>query len=78
MAHRHNTSATPNAVTGSNQVPLSTFARFEHTSAPLAIAHQEQFPSVTISFNLAPGAALSDAAAAVSAATRAINLPGRR
>jgi multidrug efflux pump len=40
-----NTSATPNTITGSNQVPLSTFARFEHTSAPLAIAHQEQFPS---------------------------------
>ena len=52
-------------VTASNQVPLSTFARFEYTSAPLVIAHQEQFPSVTISFNLAPGAALSDAAAAV-------------
>ena len=49
-----NTSATPNTVTGSSQVPLSTFARFEHTSAPLAIAHQEQFPSVTISFNLPP------------------------
>ncbi len=54
-----NTSATPNAVTGSTQVPLAAFARFEHTSAPLAIAHQEQFPSVTISFDLAPWAALS-------------------
>ena len=42
-----NTSATPNAVTGSNQVPLAAFARFENISAPLAIAHQEQFPSVT-------------------------------
>jgi hypothetical protein len=31
------------------------------TTAPLAIAHQEQFPSVTLSFNLAPGAALGDA-----------------
>jgi multidrug efflux pump len=70
-----NTSATPNTVTGSNQIPLSTFARFQHTSAPLVIAHQEQFPSVTISFNLAPGAALSDAAAAVAQATRAIDMP---
>ena len=70
-----NTSATPNTVTGSNQVPLSTFARFEHTTAPLAIAHQEQFPSVTISFNLAPGAALSDAVAAISAAKRDIGMP---
>src|SRR5690606_36523324 len=50
-----NTSATPNTVTGSNQVPLAAFARFDYTAAPLAIAHQEQFPSVTISFDLAPG-----------------------
>ena len=42
-------------------MPLSAFARFEHTTAPLVIAHQEQFPAVTISFNLAPDAALSDA-----------------
>ena len=59
---------TPNAVTGSNQVPLAAFARFVHGSAPLAIAHQEQFPSVTISFDLAPGYALSDAVAAISQA----------
>ncbi len=70
-----NTSATPNAVTGSNQVPLSAFARFEHISAPLALAHQEQFPSITISFNLPPGSALSDAVAAISQATRAIEMP---
>ncbi|MEA2979246.1 MAG: multidrug efflux pump, partial [Alphaproteobacteria bacterium] len=70
-----NTSATPNTVTSSNQVPLSTFARFEHISAPLALAHQEQFPSVTISFNLSRGAALSDAVAAVSQAQRAIGMP---
>jgi multidrug efflux pump len=70
-----NTSATPNTVTGSNQVPLSTFARFEHGSAPLALAHQEQFPSVTISFNLPRGSALSDAVAAVSHAERVIEMP---
>ena len=46
-----NTSARPTP-SPAHQVPLSTFARFEHISAPLAIAHQEQFPSVTISFNL--------------------------
>ena len=62
-----NTSATPNTITGSNQVPLSTFARFEHISAPLMLAHQEQFPSVTISFNLPRGSALSDAVAAITA-----------
>ena len=35
------------------------------TTAPLAIAHQEQFPAVTLSFNLAPGAALGDAVAII-------------
>ena len=45
----------------STQVPLSAFAELIRTTAPLAIAHQEQFPSVTLSFNLAPGAALGEA-----------------
>jgi multidrug efflux pump len=70
-----NTSATPNAVTGSNQVPLAAFARFVHTTAPLAIAHQEQFPSVTISFDLANGFALSDAVKTISSAERQIGMP---
>ena len=69
-----NTTSTPNVVTGSNQIPLSAFARFIHTTAPLAIAHQEQFPSVTISFNLAPGAALSDAVDAIASAQRDIDM----
>jgi multidrug efflux pump len=60
---------------GGVQVPLSTLARFEHASAPLSIAHQAQFPSVTLSFNLASGAALSDAVAAIADAGRAIDLP---
>jgi multidrug efflux pump len=62
-------------VSGSPMVPLSTFARFENTTAPLVIAHQEQFPAVTISFNLAAGAALSDAVAAISRAERTIGMP---
>ncbi|MGA8387066.1 MAG: efflux RND transporter permease subunit, partial [Pseudolabrys sp.] len=70
-----NTTATPNAVTGSNQVPLSSFARFVTTSAPLAIAHQEQFPSVTISFDLNDGYALSDAVAAIRTVQREIGMP---
>ncbi len=65
-----NTTATPNAVTSSNQVPLSAFARFVNGSASLAIAHQEQFPSVTISFDLAPGYALSDAVSLISQRSR--------
>ena len=70
-----NTTATPNAVTSTNQVPLSAFARFIPTSAPLAIAHQEQFPSVTISFDLNEGYALSDAVAVIRAAQQNIGMP---
>jgi multidrug efflux pump len=62
-------------VSGSRMVPLSAFARFEHATAPLVIAHQEQFPAVTISFNLAPYAALSDAVSEISQAERVIGMP---
>ena len=62
-------------VSGSPMVPLSTFARFEHTTAPLVVAHQEQFPAVTISFNLARNAALSDAVNVISQAERDIGIP---
>jgi multidrug efflux pump len=60
---------------GATQVPLSAFARFEHTTAPLVIAHQEQFPAVTISFNLAPEASLSDAVRVITAAEQDIGMP---
>ena len=59
----------------STQVPLTAFAELIRTTAPLAIAHQEQFPSVTLSFNLAPGAALGDAVAIIASAERAIGMP---
>jgi multidrug efflux pump len=42
-------------------VPLSAIAHYQATTAPLAVNHQGQYPSVTISFNLAPGVSLSDA-----------------
>src|SRR5476649_554108 len=70
-----NITATHNTVTGSNQVPLSAFARFVNSSAPLAIAHQEQFPSVTISFDLSSGYALSDAVSVIGAAQQQIGMP---
>jgi multidrug efflux pump len=70
-----NTTSSPNTVTGSQQVPLASFARFVQTAAPLSIAHDEQFPSVTISFDLAPGAALSDAVEIINRAERNINMP---
>jgi multidrug efflux pump len=62
-------------VSGSPMVPLNTLARFEHGTAPLVIAHQEQFPAVTISFNLAPDAALSDAVRAISRAESQVGMP---
>jgi multidrug efflux pump len=57
------------------QVPLSAFAQMIRTTAPLAIAHQEQFPSVTLSFNLAAGAALGDAVNIIASAERVIGMP---
>jgi multidrug efflux pump len=61
--------------TNGSQVPLSAFSTLEHITAPLAISHQQQFPAVTISFNLAPGSALSDAVAAISRSEKAIGMP---
>ncbi len=57
------------------QVPLSTFTTIEERARPLAVSHQGQFPAVTISFNLAPGASLGHAVAAIDAAKREIGLP---
>jgi len=57
------------------EVPLSAFTRYTRTTAPLAVNHQGQVPSVTISFNLAPGIALGDAVTAIQSAERDINLP---
>jgi multidrug efflux pump len=59
----------------SNLVPLSAVATIERTTAPLAIQHHDQFPAVTVSFNLAPGASLGDAVAAVAAAESDIDMP---
>lgn len=56
-------------------VPLSAFTRFEPTATALAVSHQGQFPSVTLSFNLAPGAALGDAVNKIETATRQMGLP---
>jgi multidrug efflux pump len=61
--------------TGGAQVPLSSVARFERGTAPLAVRHQGQFPAATISFNLAPGVALSTAETAVQAASAALRMP---
>jgi multidrug efflux pump len=56
-------------------VPLSAVAHFEKKIAPLAVNHDGQFPAVTISFNLAPGVALSDAVQDISQAEQNIGMP---
>ncbi len=57
------------------QIPLGAFAKTSFTAAPLVISHNEQFPSVTISFDLAPGASLSEAVSAIKAAEEEIGVP---
>ena len=57
------------------QVQLSTIAKIVRTTAPLSVARQDQFPAVTVSYNLAPGAALSEAIASIETALRDIALP---
>jgi len=57
------------------QIPLSTITTLHEQSAPLAINHLGQFPSATISFNLAPGTSLGDAVKAIEAAEREAGLP---
>jgi multidrug efflux pump len=57
------------------EVPLSTIAQFEPTNASLAVNHQGVFPSVTLSFALAPSVSLGQAVNAVNAAERDIDMP---
>jgi multidrug efflux pump len=56
-------------------VPLSAFARYEPSTAPLQVNHQGQFPAVTISFNLPPGGSLGDAVDKIGAAEGELGLP---
>ncbi|HVE81556.1 MAG TPA: multidrug efflux RND transporter permease subunit [Myxococcales bacterium] len=60
---------------GGAQVPLRSIASPEVTAVPLSVAHQGQFPSVTLSFNLAPGVALGPAVDAIRRAEREIGMP---
>jgi multidrug efflux pump len=57
------------------EVPLSAFTHYEEGNVPLVVNHQGQFPTVTISFNLAPGYSLGDAVDAIDTVTRQIGMP---
>ena len=65
----------PSQTASSGQVPLKAIAKIEVTKSPLAISHLAQFPSVTISFNLAHGASLSKAVQEINQAEQAVKLP---
>jgi multidrug efflux pump len=65
----------PSATASGGQVPLSAIARIEPGTAPLEIDHIGQFPATTIAFNLAPGASLGAAVAAIRKAEREVGLP---
>ncbi len=56
-------------------VPFSTFATYQADTAPLSVNHQSQFPATTLTFNLTPGASLSDAVAAIDSAMRDLSVP---
>jgi len=58
-----------------NTVPLAAFTRFARSDAPLAVNHQGQFPSATISFNLPPGVSLGEAVAAIETEQNQMGMP---
>ena len=61
--------------TGGGLVPLNVVASVVDGVAPITVNHQGLFPSITLSFNLAQGASLSDAVTAIHAATQRIGMP---
>jgi len=61
--------------TAGTPVPLAAFTHYAPSNTPLAVNHQGQVPSVTISFNLAPGVSLGEATDAIENAQRTIGFP---
>ena len=60
---------------GSTPVPLAAIAKFREETAPLLVSHLGQFPSSTVSFNLAPGASLGEAVTAIKQAQADLGVP---
>ncbi|HWH59219.1 MAG TPA: multidrug efflux RND transporter permease subunit [Terriglobales bacterium] len=60
---------------GGQMIPLAAIAKFGPSNTALAVNHQGQFPSITISFNLAQGVSLGQATQAIDAAQREIRMP---
>ncbi len=74
-AVRSNSANTASATSMSNAVPLSAFAHFTKSVESLSINHQGQFPAVTVSFNLAPNAALGSAITAINDVQKNLKFP---
>jgi multidrug efflux pump len=68
-------SAGTTSSTRASAVPLSAFSHFETKTEPLSINHQGQFPAVTVSFNLAPRAALGGAISAINKVQQDMHMP---
>jgi multidrug efflux pump len=66
---------TTTSSTYNNAVPLSAFTHFKDSPEALSITHQGQFPSVTVSFNLAPNGALGNAITAVEKVEKDLKMP---
>jgi multidrug efflux pump len=56
-------------------IPLSSFAHYEPTNTSLSVNHQGLYPSITLSFNIAPGMALSTAVTEIENAQRELHVP---
>ncbi|GGF39868.1 transport system membrane protein [Aliidongia dinghuensis] len=65
----------PSATSTTGQVPLSAIVHASERTNPLSVQHLGQFPSTSISFNLAPGASLGQAVTEIDQAERDIGLP---
>ncbi|WP_440641369.1 efflux RND transporter permease subunit [Bradyrhizobium sp. PUT101] len=63
------------STSASSMIPLTAFARLTDATMPVQINHQGQAAATTISFNLAPGAKLGDATAAIAQSVQAIHMP---
>ncbi|MGA2633146.1 MAG: efflux RND transporter permease subunit [Terracidiphilus sp.] len=61
--------------TGNGVIPLTAVSTAKTTTTPLTVNHTSSFPSVTVSFNLAPGVSLSDATREVSQMQQQMNMP---
>jgi len=70
-----NATSSTSSSTGATLVPLSALATRTLSHSPVTIAHDNQFPAVTLSYNLREGVTMSDANAAIKAAVASLNLP---